>query len=235
MADKNAVEEFLGMKKTAGPMSSFGQHAGRAAAGGLAAGLGAAAAGGIGLAVSKIVDAATKSHDFKQMLENNQDLHEHYSNDPKKFNLMFSTLRTMNPQFSKDPLVAGAYMRRMVMAPEGIGGMAGEALGHRRDFEQPLQEMFSKGVGEGAKSGLMDSFKQEGESRQPQQDPWSLEKQKMDYQHKLRQEPGQPKTEVTENYEEQMPNARSGGTEEEKMEGWHMPLNPSRRTVKTTR
>ena len=208
---KNAVEEFLGMKKTAGPMGSFGQHVGRAATGALATGIGAAAAGGIGLAVSKIVDAATKSHDFKEMLANNQDLHEHYSSDPKRFNMMFSTLRSMNPQFSKDPLVAGAFMRRMVMSPDGIGGIAGEALKQRNDFGSPLGDVFSKGVGEGAKSGLMDSYKREEEGRKP--DPWALEEKKLNRQHELRQSAEQEKRDYDMSTEEHTTSYDDAGNE----------------------
>lgn len=203
---KDAVEEFLSMKKTAGPeksmMARFGGHAAKAGVGALAAGIGAAGAVGIGMAVSKIVDAATKSHDFKMMLENNQDLHSKYQEDPKRFNMMFSTLRTMNPQFSKDPLVAGTFMRRMVMSPEGIGGIAGEALTHRGDFEQPLMEAFGRGAGAGAGSGLQASFKGE-EPKDWDKDPsrqLEFEKQKMDYQHGLRQQDADKK-EYTETYE----------------------------------
>lgn len=163
---KNAVEEFLEMKKTAatnfgGMAKSFGSHAGMAATGALAAGAGAAMAAGIGSAVSKILDAATKSHDFKSMLENNQDLHEHYQADPKKFNLMFSTLRTMNPTFSKDPLVAGAYMRQMVMSPNGLAGFAENMLSSNKDTHHPIQEAFTGGAEGGARSGLGESYKQD--------------------------------------------------------------------------
>lgn len=195
---KNAVDEFLGMKKVAFG-KGFGQHVGMAASGALAGGLGAAAAGGIGMAVSKIVDAATKSHDFKEMLAANSDLHEHYQADPKKFNMMFSTLRTMNPQFSKDPLVAGAFMRRMALSPEGIGGIATEALGAHGDFENPLQEMFTGGAREGAKSGLTESMKRQG-----QPDPWEFEKKKQEFGHNLRQQAkaeDEGKNEYTETYE----------------------------------
>jgi hypothetical protein len=211
---KNAVEEVLEMKKTAGPMgsfgSSFGRMAGRAATGALAGGLGAAAAGGIGMAVSKIVDAATKSHDFKSMLEANQDLHEHYQADPKRFNMMFSTLRTMNPQFSKDPLVAGTFMRRMVLSPQGIGGVATEALHSHGDFERPISEAFDRGIGEGTRTGLSAHAREE-------EGPGQLagEKAKMDYQHNLRMQGDEAKRksdegveEHTTSYDYEQPNAQ---------------------------
>ena len=155
---KNAVDEFLALKKTAGfgdSARSFGmgvaKNVGKASVNALTAGAAAAAAGGIGLAVSHIVDAATKSHDFKQMLAANEGLHEHYARDPKKFNMMFSTLRTMNPTFSKDPLIAGAWMLHAVDNPMGIVGHADLAAGANRNFGTPLQELFAKGVSEGVK------------------------------------------------------------------------------------
>jgi len=152
---RNAVEEFLGMKKTAaGPWSNFGTNLQHAAAGGLATAAVGVGIAGVGAAAGKIFDAATKSHDFKQMLSANPDLQEHHEADPKRFNMMFSTLRTMNPEFSKDPLVAGAFMRQMHESPTGIGGIASEALKHRRDFGPGMMEDISAFAREGAKGGL---------------------------------------------------------------------------------
>lgn len=151
---KNAVEEFLAMKKTAGPWTGFGEHLQHAAAGGLATAAVGVGLAGVGAAAGKIMDAATKSRDFKSMLEANGDLQEHYHADPKRFNMMFSTLRTMNPEFSKDPLVAGAFMRQMHESPTGIAGIAGEALRHRGDFGTPFSENLSAFGREGAKSGI---------------------------------------------------------------------------------
>jgi hypothetical protein len=112
--------------------------------------------------------------------------------------MMFSTLRTMNPQFSKDPLVAGAYMRRMVQSPEGLGGIAGEALSHHGDFANPMGEAFGRGAQEGAKSGLGDAYRREEEGRKP--DPWALEEKKLNKQHELRQSVV-PFDEFTEHYD----------------------------------
>lgn len=160
---KNPVEEFLGVKeKTANmfsqTLSKIPEHATSAAAGAAAGAAVGLAGAGLGAAVSKIIDAATKGHDFRQMMQSNEDLHPHYASDPKKFNLMFNTLRTMNPQFSKDPLVAGSFMRRMIESPMGIGGIAGEALKHRGDFPESAFGVAHDYAREGARSGLSSSM-----------------------------------------------------------------------------
>lgn len=99
---------------------------------GLGATAATAAVTGMGFAAQKIYDAMTKRMDFNAMLEHNPDLADHHGTNPKMFNQMFSTLRTMNPSFSKDPIVAGTYMRRMMESPMHAGGIAVEALGHGR-------------------------------------------------------------------------------------------------------
>lgn len=155
---KNPVEEFLS-EKAAAPSTlsrafdAVPGHMANAAAGAVAMGAVGLAGAGIHAAVSSIVDAATKAHDFKQMLQVNEDLHDHYAQDPKRFGMMFNTLRTMNPQYSKDPLVAGAFMRRMIESPQGIGGIASEALKDRGNFpETPwgvAQDYARSGAGKG--------------------------------------------------------------------------------------
>lgn len=162
---KNPVEEFLSLEKTAAGPGLFrramnqvpGQMA-NAAAGAIAMGAVGFASAGIHAAVGSIVDAATKARDFKEMLHANEDLHEHYQQDPKRFNMMFNTLRTVNPQFSKDPLVAGSFMRRMIESPQGIGGIAGEALKQRADFPETAFGESLNFAREGAKAGLTDSL-----------------------------------------------------------------------------
>ena len=132
------LEDFGPKEKTAINWAGAQDMAVRGLSGvgkGLAQGAGAAAAAGavgaVGLAASKIFGAATKARDFRQMLSYNPDLQEHHDRDPRMFNQMFSTLRTMNPQFSSDPIVAGSYMRRMSENPMTAGGIAVESVGHR--------------------------------------------------------------------------------------------------------
>lgn len=125
----------------------FGQHA----AAGAGAAVAGAAIGGLGVAVSKLYDAATKSRDFRQMLATNPDLTDMHESNPKQFNQMFTSLRAMNPEFSKDPLVAGEYMRRMSADPNRAGGYLTEAVSHRDRFPSPVMDTYLKGGIEGLK------------------------------------------------------------------------------------
>lgn len=166
-SEKNPIGEYLKEKKAvsflqgmrAGAMGQgpgrLGTEVGRSlVTGGLYA-AGAAGVGALGAGASKLYDAVTKSHDFKSMLEYNPDLVEAHQRDPKMFNQMFSTLRTLNPQFSKDPLVAGTYMREMSSDPMHAGGKAVEALQHsdkqRPTFGSSVTQAALKGFGGGKK------------------------------------------------------------------------------------
>jgi hypothetical protein len=122
-----------------------GHALGQKAMGAGAAVAGASVAALAGMALTKVYDAATKSRDFKSMLAENADLAEAYQEDPKMFNRMFSTLRTFNPTFSKDPIVAGAYMRQMTEDPNHAGAVAVEALQHR-DKLRPGIDTFARAV-----------------------------------------------------------------------------------------
>lgn len=65
------------------------------------------------------------------MLENDPDLKRKHEEEPKLVNRMFTTLRTFNPAFTRDPVVAGSYVRQMVEDPMHAGTMATEALNFR--------------------------------------------------------------------------------------------------------
>jgi hypothetical protein len=147
------------------------------------------------------MDAATKGRDFRSMMEANEDLHMHHEQDPKRFNLMFSTLRNVNPEFSKDPLIAGSFMRRMIESPMGIGGIAGEALKHRGDYPETAFGVAHDYARGGAQAGIAESMK----SRTPHE---LLEQHKatLDYQ--------QGQTAQMKQYE----NMLRGGMEKEKQE-----------------
>lgn len=162
---KNPVEEFLETKKTAAPgvfgkaMKALpGSFAG-AAVGATAAGAVGLIGAGLGAAVHGILDAATKGRDFRAMMQANEDLQEHHAQDPRKFNLMFNTLRNVNPEYSKDPLIAGSFMRRMIESPSGIGGLAGEALKQRGDYPETAFGAAHDYAREGAKAGIGPAIK----------------------------------------------------------------------------
>lgn len=85
---------------------------------------------GIGAAVRKIHGAMTKQRDFKQMMSLNPDLQEAQQQRPAMFNQAYSSLRNMNPTFGADPLIAGAYMKKMlILNPEQAGMILAEAAG----------------------------------------------------------------------------------------------------------
>jgi len=166
-SEKNPLAEYLTEKKAFGgaDAGSFGGNmmaglkgslGGRALGGALG---GAAMAGGVGLAglaAQKVMDAMTKANDFKQMLAYDAELAQMHQEDPRLVNQMFSTLRTFNPGFTKDPVVASSYVKKMVDgAPTGVAGsVATEALSHRDQLRPavPLgQMMLGKAMGGGAK------------------------------------------------------------------------------------
>lgn len=155
---KNPVEEYLS-EKTAGFGRNFanevvnavrpgnlGQLAGRGLvnAGAAAAGAGAVALGTHGAQV--LYDAATKARDFRSMLEQNPDLAQKQQEEPKLVNQMFSTLRTFNPAFTRDPVVAGSYVRQMVENPMHAGGIAVEALQYRDKTKNQLGDQVTRAV-----------------------------------------------------------------------------------------
>jgi hypothetical protein len=157
------VDAFLAAK-TAGFGEAFKASGNglRGRIGGALLGAGASAAVGIGvagagLAAQKIYDAATKGRDFRRLLEVNPDLADHHAEDPRAFNQLFSSLRTFNPAFSRDPLVAGSYMRRMLDSPMMAGGVLTDALAMRDRVPHPMGESFHEYALEGAKAGLKQS------------------------------------------------------------------------------
>jgi hypothetical protein len=138
---RQGAREFAGM----GGESAFqgvGEFIGaRAAKGALGAGAAAAGTAGVALAalgVHKLFDAATKTRDFNSMLEYAPDIAEAHMQDPRQINQLFSTLRTFNPDFTRDPVVSSHYVRRMLSDPMAAGGVATEALGHRGEMKHEL-------------------------------------------------------------------------------------------------
>jgi hypothetical protein len=132
----NPVDEALefGSEKKAGFLDAIGRGA-RGAFGGeeigrLAVQTGAVAGVGVlASAARKAYSAATKSMDYKAMLDMNPDLAEHAAANPKQFNQYYSSLRQLNPTFAADPVVSGSYLRKMCEFPSGAGNYLVEATG----------------------------------------------------------------------------------------------------------
>jgi hypothetical protein len=162
---RNPVEEYL-TKKTAGfgqafgdtlksglNPSALGEHAAKGLVG---AGMAAAGAGTVALGVhgaQKLYDAATKARDFRAMLGANANLAQRHAEDPRLVNQMFSTLRTFNPQFTRDPIVAAQYVSSMVEDPVHAGSMATEALNFREKLKNPLTENVTRAAFHRAEKG----------------------------------------------------------------------------------
>jgi hypothetical protein len=170
----NPVEEFLLTKQALGInlrgvgdalRSPTAKRIGAGALGAIGAGVGAAGFAGAVGATEKLYLAATKAHDFRQMMEANPDLHAHQQADPAGFNRMFTSLRTFAPDFTREPMVAGAYMRNAMEAPEDQRGMLGVRA--MSELKQPRQgaaseaamTAFQRGLGETTKPKSVGSVK----------------------------------------------------------------------------
>ena len=101
---------------------------------------GTAVAAGAVYGAQSLYNAATKARDFRNMLEADPRLQLLHQEDPRRVNQMFSTLRTFNPSFTRDPIVAATYVHQMASNPETAGMTAVEALGHRDKMKAPLTD-----------------------------------------------------------------------------------------------
>ena len=126
----NPIDDFLEMDKQGGlwtgvtnQFSSAGREAlgGKLVGGALIAG-GTMAVTGLGAAASKIYEAVDKRRGFKEMMSLDPGLKDlQAEKGPKLFNAAYSSLRNVNPTYGKDPLIAGAFMRRIMENPETAG------------------------------------------------------------------------------------------------------------------
>lgn len=155
------IEDFGQTKEAVGARDVAGAFGNAAMTAGATAVIGGAI-GGIGFAASKIYGAATKSRDFRKMMEYNPDLQEHHERDPKMFNQMFTSLRTMNPAYSRDPLVAGTYMRQMADSPLTAGGKLTDTLSTRDKFKNPADKIL-EGASAAGTGGFMETMKQKSD------------------------------------------------------------------------
>jgi hypothetical protein len=144
----NPIENYL-KEKQAGLFGAASRKVVEEVPKAVGAGIAAAGLGAAGAAMNKIIDAVAKRRDFRQMMDHNPHLHEAHTSDPKRFNQLYSTLRTFNPAFASDPIVSGSYMDRMWNNPAGAGGIATEALMARDKVPHPIGDIFHAGVVKG--------------------------------------------------------------------------------------
>lgn len=189
-----ALDEVLAMREKAGApsLSSVGNftggavgsagkeiagHLGKSLAVGAGAGIAGALVTGAGVAASALYGAATKARDFREMMGSsfNEDLHAMHQERPRQFNEAYSSLRSVNPAVTQDPMTAGVYMRRMMTYdPSGAGGVILESLNATKEIHKarpsPMAGSF-QGAGSSAASGAMgDALKgrRGGPQRRPQ-------------------------------------------------------------------
>lgn len=114
---------------------------------GVAAGLAAAPA-----VAQKVMNAVTKRHSYNQMLDQNPDLSEARDDNPQQFNNFYNSFHRLNPEFARDPVVSGTYMRQMMAHPEGAGKVIVESLKGREGFSSPGFDAMRQGASAAAKS-----------------------------------------------------------------------------------
>jgi len=106
----------------------MGKQFGRNAAG-TALSLGMTAAGALAVPATKyIMGAITKRQDYNEMMGLNPDLPQIKQENPRMFNQMYTSLRNANPEFGRDPIIAGAHMRKMMNTPPMAGFTLVEAM-----------------------------------------------------------------------------------------------------------
>lgn len=149
---KNPVDEYFETKE-AGFGRSFanevgnalrpgnlGMAAGRGAVNAGFAAAGAGAVAGAAMGAQKLYDAATKARDFRAMLEADGRLAQLHQENPRLVNQMFSTLRSFNPSFTRDPIVASHYVFQMAETPTHAGSVAVSSLDYRDKAKNPLAD-----------------------------------------------------------------------------------------------
>ncbi len=151
----NPLEKYLEKKAGVGQfLSNLKEPATNAALGAAALGGVTAGSAAVSFGAKKLYDAITKKRDFRLMLEHNEDLREHLDHDPKFFNQAYSSLRSVNPQFAAEPLIAGNYMRQMMDSPLSAGGKVELALQGAGQRGSPTLDGIMRGVSQGAATGF---------------------------------------------------------------------------------
>lgn len=142
---------------------SFGQIVHK----GLEAAAGTAIVGGVVVGGQAAYDYLTKARDYKRMMNSpfNSDLQQFHQERPEHFSAAFTGLRRMNPDLTREPMVAGTYMRRMMeFGPTAAGGVLVEALGQRERMQSPLQDAIVRGGQAGIQGVLNEQMQNRNET-----------------------------------------------------------------------
>lgn len=119
------IDEYEQLRKTAG-FADFGKgfsdaFGGKTLGNVAAIGAGTAAIAGAGTVLNKMRMALTKKRDFDAMMHHNPDLEQARAGNPELFAQQYTSLRNVSPQFGRDPLIAGTFMRSMSEYPGAAG------------------------------------------------------------------------------------------------------------------
>jgi hypothetical protein len=134
---------------------------------GLEAAAGTAIVGGAVVGGQAAYDYLTKARDYKRMMNSpfNSDLQQFHQERPEHFNAAFTGLRRMNADLTREPMVAGTYMRRMMeFGPTAAGGVLVEALGQRERMQSPLQDAIVRGGQAGIQGVLNEQMQNRNET-----------------------------------------------------------------------
>ena len=193
----NPLDVYLGAKeKRAGWFSGLGAGAKQMLSaqnigGALAATAFAAATDVPGMIARKAYYAVTKSRDFNQMMETDPTLKQFQRENPTQFNSHYNSLRSLNPEFASDPVVAGTYMRQMSLNPATAGSVIVESLGglprptqstKARDlmFPDPMEQLRIEQLQQGLSIGKGQLGMQESQRRKLEEEvknlPWARQK-----------------------------------------------------------
>lgn len=104
--------------------------------GNMAKGVGAAVGSSIAISLAgdmydSLKRGITKGRNYKAMMKANPDLGEH---DAKQVQKVFSTLHRFNPEFSSDPNVAGAFVKKQVGLESFDPQMLTQLVGARKNL-----------------------------------------------------------------------------------------------------
>lgn len=125
------IDSYMEQRKTAGFgdfAKGFGKAFGGENLGNVAAiATGTAALTGAGALANSVRMALTKKRDFDAMMHHNPDLEQARTSNPELFAQQYTSLRNVSPQYARDPLIAGTFMRRMSEYPGAAGSHLLEA------------------------------------------------------------------------------------------------------------
>lgn len=108
------------------------------------AGAGVAAVGSATIAGARaIADKSSLAYSYRNMLKNNPELAEEDSTSTQR---AFKTLHRLNPEYAKDPLIAGTFVGNTLRAESLHMGDLNQLVQARRAMAQGPDDFFSKSV-----------------------------------------------------------------------------------------